>query len=210
MLYSRYMAIGIKQRKQNIQSVHTNHDMKVASCALLYRLRCTVAWPAAPHVISHGNDRAAIPEFHHSPSNLAESQGQCKVFGLCAGKSLHECVHYHIVGRAEVDGDLAGFYYIVNKVKSDVDVFRASVELFVASECDGGLGVRVQGHRPLRFVYLGDKFSEPYGLLGVVGSGDVFRCGSREGEKRLVLQTPGNGASINQKGVTRDGVPVFV
>ena len=81
----------------------------------------------------------ANPEFHHSPSNLVESQGQHEVFGLGIGKCLRECVSYHIFGRVEVDGDLSGFYYVVDKVKPDVDVFGASVKLFIASECDGGL-----------------------------------------------------------------------
>ena len=55
--------------------------MKVASRALLYRPHRTVAWPATPHVIGHGNDHAVIPEFHHN-KHIQEKKTALPFFNL--------------------------------------------------------------------------------------------------------------------------------
>ena len=55
--------------------------MKVASRALLYRLHCAVAWPAAPPVINCGNDHVAISEFHHSQGGVSVHRDVCDDLG---------------------------------------------------------------------------------------------------------------------------------
>ena len=72
-------------------------------------------------------------------------------------------------------------------MKSDVDVFSAGMELLIVSEGDCGLRVGMEGHWPLGFVYFGDKFSKPHGLLGSMSGSNILSFGGREGDKRLAL-----------------------
>ena len=95
--------------------------------------------------------RDVARDFHHSPSNLAETEGRSEVFGLGARKSLGERVGDHIFGRAVIDSDLPSFYDVTNEVEANVDVFRSSMELLVASESDCGLRIGVEEHGTLRF-----------------------------------------------------------
>jgi hypothetical protein len=85
-----------------------------------------------------------IVDFHHSPSNLVESEGQSEVFGLSAWEGFGKCVGDHVFGRAVVNNNLPGFYDVTDEMETGVNVFGAGVKLVVVSESDSGLRVGVK------------------------------------------------------------------
>ena len=66
---------------------------------------CTTTTSDRPCATTVGMPRG-VRDFHHSPSNLAESEGCSKVFGLRAGERLRECVGDHIFGSTGGKGSI--------------------------------------------------------------------------------------------------------
>ena len=132
------------------------------------------------------------------------------MFGLCAGERLCERVGDHIFGRAVVYNNLSSFYDVTDEMEADIDVLCSCMELLVASECYGGLGIGVECHGILGFVDFGDKLSKPDSFLSGVSSGHVFGFSGRQRNNGLALRAPGDSASVNEKSVAGDGVSVFV
>ena len=74
-------------------------------------------------------------------------------------------------------------------------------ELVIAEECSG-LGEWSRDFAPKR--------SNPEQFLCCVLSGDVFGFRGRKSNDRLLLQTPGNGATVNYEGEAGDGMSVLL